>query len=151
MLLFPWINVLGGRAPVRAGSQLRAPSSCTGATQSRRWSCSSWREVSVPWARFDLQSQGNTRAFERNLQAKGKAWGKKNPKKQLGTTVRDLYFQLHFPALMSSYFQGIQIMQSRCFYDYHFKDFFFSQEIKKSFYSCFISTNDFAFGFLTSN
>lgn len=32
-------------------------------------------EVSVPWARFDLQSQGNARAFERNLQAKGKAWG----------------------------------------------------------------------------
>lgn len=35
-------------------------------------------EVSVPWARFDLQSQGNARAFERNLQAKGKAWGGKN-------------------------------------------------------------------------
>lgn len=77
-------------------------------------------EVSLPWARFDFQSQGNARAFERNLQAKGKAWGGK-----IGTTIRDLYFQLHFPALMSSYFQGIQIMQSRCFSGYHFKDSFF--------------------------
>lgn len=70
---------------------------------------------------------------------------------QLATTVRDLYFQLHFPALMSSYFQGIQIIQSRCYFGYHFKDFFFSQEIKKSFNCCFISANDFAFSFLTSN
>lgn len=31
-------------------------------------------------------------------------------KKRLGTIERDLNFQLHFPAVMSSYFQGIWIM-----------------------------------------
>lgn len=33
-------------------------------------------DVSVPWARFGLRSQGSARAFESNLQADGKAWGK---------------------------------------------------------------------------
>lgn len=47
-------------------------------------------------------------------------------KKSFGTTVRDLNFQLHFPAVMSSYFQGIQIMQPRCLSGYHFKGSKFS-------------------------
>lgn len=105
----------------------------------------------MPWARFDPQSQGSGQSFSKKPTGKREGLGGKETKRRLGKTVGDLNFQLHFPTVMSSYFQGIQIMQPRCLSGYDFKDskVFFSQEMKKSFYSCFISTNDFAFSFVT--
>lgn len=123
-----------------ARPQLRAPTAAkeqsgggaNPAPARGRWWC--------PGPGSTLRARAVAKAPERNPQAEGRAWGKK--KRRFGTTVRDLNFRLHFPTVTSSYFQGIQIMQPRCLSGYHFKDskVFFSQEMKKSFYSCFIST-----------